>query len=40
MSVSIGITLFEQNMSFESLIRGVEDKMNNAKLAGRDRAWI
>jgi diguanylate cyclase (GGDEF)-like protein len=39
-SVSIGITLFEQNMSFECLIRSVEEKVNNAKIAGRNRAWI
>jgi diguanylate cyclase (GGDEF)-like protein len=39
-SVSIGISLFEQNMNVESLLRSVEQKMWDAKLAGRDCARI
>lgn len=36
-SASIGIGLFEQNMSAESLSEMVEKKMYDAKCAGRDR---
>jgi diguanylate cyclase (GGDEF)-like protein len=39
-SVSIGISLYEQNMNVESLLRSVEQKMWDAKLAGKDRACI
>ena len=39
-SASIGIGLFEHNMSAESLLQSVEKKMYDAKCAGRDHVWI
>lgn len=40
MSVSIGISLFEQDMTPESLVDKSERNMWNAKDAGKDRAWM
>lgn len=39
-SVSIGVALFEQNTSSENLLEIAEEKMYEAKCAGRDCFWM
>ena len=40
LTVCVGVTIFEPAMTVEDLMRDVEDKIERAKCAGRNRVWI